>query len=151
MRRTIEVDGRWSPPGTVQTNGGVGARVEAAIGSSVHSRSRRRVLVGIRDVVFHQEVLDHLERDPRFEVVGAVARPGALLQGIRGLIPDVTVACPVMVREVSHPSVGRTDNLLVVAEEMTVPVLREAIEAGAHGVFTWPEERDELSEEILRM
>ena len=117
--------------------------------SSVHPLSRRKVLVGIRDVNFHQEVLDHLERDPRFEVVGAVARPGALLQGIRSLDPDVTVACPVMVREVSHPSLSRTDNLMVVAEEMTVPVLRGAIDAGARGVFTWPDERDDLTEEIL--
>jgi pilus assembly protein CpaE len=119
--------------------------------SGIHPKSRRRVLVGIRDVGFHQEVLDHLERDPRLEVVGAVARPGALVQGIRGLGPDVTVACPVMVREISHPSVGHTDNLMIVAEEMTVPVLREAIDAGARGVFTWPDERDELAEEIIRV
>jgi pilus assembly protein CpaE len=124
--------------------------VESAVGADVHPRSRRRVLVGIRDVAFHQEVLDHLERDARLEVVGAVARPGALLQGIRGLVPDVTLACPVMVRELSHPAVGRTNNLMIVGEEMTVPVLREAIEAGAHGAFTWPDERDELTEEILR-
>jgi pilus assembly protein CpaE len=119
--------------------------------SGIHPMSRRRILVGIRDVVFHQEVLDHLARDPRLEVVGAVARPGALLQGIRGLGPEVTVACPVMLREISHPSVGHQDNLMVVAEEMTVPVLREAIDAGAHGVFTWPDERDELTEEIIRV
>jgi pilus assembly protein CpaE len=37
---------------------------------------------------------------------------------------------------------------LVVAEEMTVPVLREAIEAGARGIFAWPEERAELAAEI---
>jgi pilus assembly protein CpaE len=37
-----------------------------------------------------------------------------------------------------------------VAEEMTVPVLREAIEAGAYGVFAWPEERLELAEAVAR-
>jgi pilus assembly protein CpaE len=34
--------------------------------------------------------------------------------------------------------------LVVVAEEMTVPVLRAAIHAGAHAVFAWPEEREEF-------
>jgi pilus assembly protein CpaE len=31
---------------------------------------------------------------------------------------------------------------------MTVPVLRDAIEAGARGVFSWPEERRELADEL---
>jgi Flp pilus assembly CpaE family ATPase len=111
---------------------------------------RGRVLLGIRNLAFHQEVLDHLARDPRLEVVGAATWPGDLLKLMREVAPDVTVACPVMVHEVRHPAVGAAPNLMVVAEEMTVPVLREAIEAGAHGVFAWPEERDELSEEIAR-
>jgi Flp pilus assembly CpaE family ATPase len=147
-------NGELSPaaePDATSDSGSVATRVRASLGSATPPHSRGRVLLGIRDVAFHQEVLDHLGRDARLEVVGAVARPGALLQGMRDLAPDVTVACPVMVREISHPAVGRAPNLLVVAEEMTVPVLREAIEAGAHGVFAWPEEREELSEEIARL
>jgi Flp pilus assembly CpaE family ATPase len=115
---------------------------------TAHRSPRRRVLLGIRDLVFHQEVLDHLERDARLEVVAAVTWPGALIQGMSDLAPDVTVACPAMVRETRHPAVGPTPNLMVVAEEMTVPVLRDAIEAGARGVFAWPEERRELAEEL---
>jgi pilus assembly protein CpaE len=38
--------------------------------------------------------------------------------------------------------------LIVVAEEMTVPVLREAIDARAAGVFAWPGERAELVDAI---
>jgi Flp pilus assembly CpaE family ATPase len=115
---------------------------------SVHRSPRRRVLLGVRDLVFHQEVLDHLERDARLEVVAAVRWPGALIQGMADLAPDATVACPAMARETRHPAVGPTANLMVVAEEMTVPVLRDAIEAGARGVFAWPEERGELAEEL---
>ena len=117
-------------------------------GETIHRSPRRRVLLGIRDLVFHQEVLDHLERDARLEVVAAVTWPGALIQGMADLAPDVTVACPSMARETRHPAVGPTPNLMVVAEEMTVPVLRDAIEAGARGVFAWPEERGELAEEL---
>jgi pilus assembly protein CpaE len=134
--RRADVDGSAHP------------RIEAPLAPSVRPRSHRRVLLGIRDLVFQQEVLDHLERDPRLEVVAAVAWPGALVQAMRDLTPDVTIACPTMVREIRHPAVGPPQPLMVVAEEMTVPVLREAIEAGAHGVFAWPDERAELAEEI---
>ncbi|MGH2554386.1 MAG: AAA family ATPase [Actinomycetota bacterium] len=117
-------------------------------GTDVNSPLRGRVLLGIRDLVFHQEVLDHLERDARLDVVGAVTQPHALVHRMRELGPDVTVACPSTARELRHPAVVRPPNLMIVAEEMTVPVLRDAIEVGAQGVFAWPDERDELSEEI---
>ncbi len=142
------VDHELKMPRWADVDGSVQPRIEAPLARSVHPRSHRRVLLGIRDLVFQQEVLDHLERDPRLEVVAAVAWPGALVQAMRDLTPDVTIACPTMVREINHPAVSPAQPLIVVAEEMTVPVLREAIEAGAHGVFAWPEERAELAEEI---
>jgi pilus assembly protein CpaE len=120
----------------------------AGAGTDLIPRFRGRVLLGIRDLVFHQEVLDHLERDARLDVVGAVTQPQALVHRMRELGPDVTVACPSTARELRHPAVVRPPNLMIVAEEMTVPVLRDAIEVGAQGVFAWPDERDELSEEI---
>jgi pilus assembly protein CpaE len=56
-----------------------------------------------------------------------------------------------MGRELSHPATSRrARSVLLVAEEMTVPVLREAIDSGAHGVFAWPEERLDLAEAIVR-
>jgi Flp pilus assembly CpaE family ATPase len=120
----------------------------SSAGADVNGRFRSRVLLGIRDLVFHQEVLDHLERDARVDVVGAVTQPHTLVQRMRELGPDVTVACSSTARELRHPAVVRPPNLMIVAEEMTVPVLRDAIDVGAQGVFAWPDERDELSEEI---
>jgi pilus assembly protein CpaE len=111
--------------------------------------ARTRILIAIRDMGFHQEVLDFFERDPRVDVVGAVMQPDALFRVEQKLSPDVVIACPVLTREVQHPSAsGRTRNLLVVGEEMTVPLLRDAIDAAAKAVFAWPEERDELARAI---
>ncbi|HXF57180.1 MAG TPA: hypothetical protein VNO34_06350 [Actinomycetota bacterium] len=110
-----------------------------------------RIVVGVRDVALHQEVLDFLVRDPRIEVVGAATAPDRLLELAREGGPDAVVLCPLLAREVRHPSsLGRLPSVLLVAEEMTVPVLREAIDTGAEGVFAWPEEREELAGAIAR-
>jgi Flp pilus assembly CpaE family ATPase len=112
-------------------------------------KRRARILVAIRDLAFHQEVLDFLERDPRMDVVGAVTRPEALFRLELTTTHEATVVCPVLTRDVRHPAVGARDrNLFVVGEEMTVPLLRDAIDAGAKGVFAWPEERDDLARTI---
>ncbi|HEV8420470.1 MAG TPA: AAA family ATPase [Actinomycetota bacterium] len=111
--------------------------------------SRIRTLLAIHDLAFHQEVLDFLERDPRVDVVGAVAQPEAFFRLERTANPSVTVTCPVLTREVQHPSSdGRPRTLLVVGEEMSVTMLRDAIDAGAKAVFAWPEERDDLARAI---
>jgi pilus assembly protein CpaE len=113
---------------------------------------RTRVLLAINDLGFHQEVLDFLERDPRVDVVGAVARPDALFQLEARIGSDITVVCPVLAREGRHPAArSRRHSVLVVGQEMTVPLLRDAIEAGAKGVFAWPEERDELVRTIAAL
>jgi len=110
---------------------------------------RTRVLIAIQDLAFHQEVLDFLERDARIDVVGAVTQPEALFRLERTATPNVTVTCPVLTRDVRHPSsAGRRANLLVVGEEMTVTMLRDAIDAEARAVFAWPEERDDLARSI---
>jgi pilus assembly protein CpaE len=123
---------------------------EADIPSHGKGRRRRtRILIAIRDMAFHQEVLDFFERDPVVEVVGAVTQPDALFRVEQKMGPDVVIVCPTLSREVQHPSIGgRTRNLLIVGEEMTVPLLRDAIDAGAKAVFAWPEERDELARAI---
>jgi pilus assembly protein CpaE len=123
---------------------------------SVHDRRPRtgrsiqaRALLAIADLGLHQEVLDFLERDPRVSVVGAVTQPDALLR-LANTAPDATVVCPAIARALRHPAAnGRAPGLLVVAEEMTVPVLRESIEAGARAVFAWPAERQELVRTIV--
>jgi pilus assembly protein CpaE len=95
-------------------------------------------------------VLDFLEREPRLRVVGSITEPDALFRLASTANPNVTVVCPMIGRDLRHPAAnGRAPHLLLVGEEMTVPVLREAIEAGVRGVFAWPEERQELVRTIV--
>ena len=109
------------------------------------SRARTRVVIAIQDVAFHQEVQDFLGRDSRFEIVAAAVDAEDLPEITAERRPDVTVTCPVVARELREAGAQEvTDPLVVVAEEMTIPVLRTAIDVGAHAVFAWPEERDEL-------
>ena len=113
------------------------------------AQRRPRVVVGIRDLGFHQEVLDWIERDPRIDVVGAAADPERFVQFRGQGPPDLYVVCPQLAHELRHPAARRQlSPVLLVAQEMTVPVLREALELGAVGVFAWPEERGELADAI---
>jgi Flp pilus assembly CpaE family ATPase len=114
--------------------------------------ARPRMLLGIADLGFHQEVLDFLGRDPRLEVAGAATDPNRLASLLAPGNSDAVLVCPTMSRGLRHPVLrGRGNPLLVVCEEMTVPVLREAIESHAHAVFCWPEERDELAKAIIEL
>src|SRR6266540_4028111 len=150
MQDMTEERHSWPMSGSLGQNGDQVAvdTGERLSDSTFQQRSRPKVVLGIRDLVFHQEVLDYLERDPRLDVVAAVRWPGALVQAMSDLAPDMTVACPAMVREMRHPAVVPSSQLIVVAEEMTVPILRAAIDVGARWVFAWPEERAELAAEI---
>jgi methylmalonyl-CoA mutase cobalamin-binding subunit len=113
-------------------------------------RGTTKIAIGIRDVEFHQQVQDFIGRDPRFEIVGAAVDGDRLVSVLSERGPDAAVLCPTLARELRHPALqGAGRPLVVVAEEMTVPVLREAIEAGAAAVFSWPEERDELARSAL--
>ena len=109
-----------------------------------------KVAVGIRDLRFHQEVLDWIERDARLDVVGAVSDPESLVRLRAQHAVDVSVACPQIAHELRHPATRQdTSILLLVAQEMTVPLLRDAIDLGSQGVFAWPEERVELTNTIV--
>jgi pilus assembly protein CpaE len=109
-----------------------------------------RAAIAIGDVGFHHEVLDYVGRQPGLEVVASVtdegrsgswARPGVLTEA------DILLVCPMFAREVAHAD-GPAPPVFLVAQEMTVPVLRTAIEAGAQGAFCWPEERADLVDAI---
>jgi Flp pilus assembly CpaE family ATPase len=114
-------------------------------------RRRTRVVLGIHDLALHQEVLDFLERDPRIDVAAAVADGAGFIRSVADLPADIGVSCPVITREVRILGVGpEHPRTVVVAEEMTVPVLRDAIELGADGVYSWPEERDDLADALAR-
>jgi pilus assembly protein CpaE len=105
-----------------------------------------RVILGIHDMGLHQEVLDLLERDSRVEVLAALSDPERLVRAVIEWEPDATVVCPTVAREMRHPAlIGRSAGTVLVAQEMTVPILREAIDAGALAVYAWPEERKELA------
>jgi len=109
------------------------------------------VVVGIRDIAFHQEVLDFLERDPRIDVAGSATEPMGVLKLLADVGSDAAVVCPALVTDLRHPAAGqRLPNVIVVAEEITVPILRDAIDAEARGVFAWPHERGELSDMLAR-
>ena len=109
------------------------------------------VVIGIKDLALHQEVLDFLDRDPRLSVAGAVTDPHRLMSLLRDIEPDATLLCPTFTAEFRLSSRrGRLVNPVVLAEEMTIPLLRDAIAAGAHGVFAWPEEREELADALAR-
>jgi Flp pilus assembly CpaE family ATPase len=111
-----------------------------------------RVLLGVADVAFQQEVLDFLGRDSRVDVAGATDdAPSLRALATEGSF-DALVVSPELI---PAARCGSTDGgegvLVVVAAEMTVPVLREAIEAGAHAVHAWPEERSDLAETLIRL
>lgn len=152
----MEDDSKWTRNHQIMSIGSVTVKGHGPVADepstpSLHQRRgrRTRILIAIRDMGFHQEVLDFFERDPRVDVVGAVTQPDVLFRIEQKMAPDVVIVCPVLTRELQHPSVGgRTRNLLVVGEEMTVPLLRDAIDAGAKAVFAWPEERGELARAI---
>ncbi len=109
------------------------------------------VVIGIKDLALHQEVLDFLDRDPRLNVAGAVTDPHRLMTLMRDIEPDVTLLCPTFTEEFRHTARrGRLVNPVVLTEEITIPLLRDAIAAGAHGVFAWPEEREELADVLAR-
>jgi pilus assembly protein CpaE len=109
-----------------------------------------RVAIAVGDAGLHQEVLDHLDRQPRISVVASLAdseQLGAWRLGPRGRAIDVLVACPTVTRGLAREGIADV-RVLVVAQELTVPVLRTAIGAGAHGVFCWPAERADLAHAI---
>jgi cellulose biosynthesis protein BcsQ len=114
------------------------------------ARARVRVAVAIREPAFHREVFDHLTRQPSIDVVSSLTDPedvrtrvGSWTSGI-----DAIVVCPTVARSLADRIDEPHPPVFLVAEEMTVPVLRTAIEVGAQGAFCWPEERADLSQAI---
>ncbi len=117
-------------------------------------RRRTRVAIGIQDLAFHHEVLDFLDRDPRMDIVGAVGDPDRFPGLLSSMHPDVALSCPSVgraLRAATAENLKAPVPVMQVAEEMTVPVLRDAIDAGAAGVFSWPEERSQLAEALASM
>src|SRR5262249_24224899 len=100
---------------------------------------------------FHHEVLDYVGRQPGLEIVASITDEGPAtgLWSPSGSLTeaDVLLVCPSFGRDVARAA-GAAPAVLLVGQEMTVPVLRTAIDAGAQGAFCWPEERVDLIEAI---
>jgi pilus assembly protein CpaE len=126
-----------------------GAVLEDIERSWASSHTATRIAVGIHDLGLHQEVQDFLGRDPKLELVGAAADADRLVAMLGERSPDVALVCPTIGRELRHPAVRSSGcPVVVVAEEVTVPILRGAIEAGAQAVFGWPDERAQLARSL---
>jgi pilus assembly protein CpaE len=110
------------------------------VGSVIH------VAIAIRDLAFHQEVLDFLGRQPGIEVVSSHTDASELPEAwvSANVRPDAIIVCPTAGRALAARA-EYVPHVFLVAEEMTVPALRSAIEAGAQGAFCWPEERADLA------
>lgn len=111
---------------------------------------RTNVVIGIGDLGLHQEVLDFLERDPRVDVIGATAEPESLAGRIQETPGSTAVVCGDLLGRLARTLPAGPHPLFVVTQEMTVPILRDAVEAGARGVFAWPSEREDLGREVRR-
>jgi len=114
-----------------------------------------RVLVAVRDLALQQEVLDFLGRDGRIDVVAATTGPAEIPGMVERSDVDAVVCCAELARAVSRvPSrrgsgdVERSPVLHVVTGELTVPVLRLAVDIGARGAYRWPEEREDLVDRV---
>jgi Flp pilus assembly CpaE family ATPase len=111
---------------------------------------KARILLGIADVAFHQEVLDFVGRDARLELVGSTFVADSLTGPSADHRADAVVLCPTIAARIPAADVDGLPAVLLVAQEMTVPALRVAIDVGAQGAFCWPEERGDLLEVAAR-
>jgi Flp pilus assembly CpaE family ATPase len=137
-----------------------GIRIQKDSDPKLLHPSLTRVLVAIRDLPLHQEVLDFVTRDGRIDVVGALTDASQLRSGLGHAVADAVICCPnlasaVAVAPPSRPrSPERPDGIAprvyLVGQELTIPALRQAIAAGVAGAYRWPEERDALGDQLRR-
>ena len=105
-----------------------------------------RVVIAAGDADLQHEILDFLDRDPHVEVVGVATDASAIAALVEGTEASAVLADATVAAELSSSPDGSPDvALLVATDELTVPVLRRAIEVGAAGAYSWPSERHELA------
>lgn len=116
--------------------------------------SLARVVVAIRDLPLHQEVLDFAVRDGRIDVVASMTEAGTLGPALVAGAVDAVICCPEIAAGIAEadawllgPSRPR---VCVVGPDLNVPMLRSAIALGAEGAFRWPEERHALAQLVRR-
>jgi MinD-like ATPase involved in chromosome partitioning or flagellar assembly len=146
LERVDVIDPGDRPDRFAEENGP--ATGQAIVGAAAGVRVR--AVIGIDDLGLHQQVLDHLGRDPRIEVVATLtdlesARFGAGDWAGCVLVATVEMAATV-VGSPSAPPAG----LVIVNHDLDVPTLRSAISLGAVGAFAWPSEREQLARQVRR-
>jgi len=105
------------------------------------------VALGFEELGLSEEVLHFLEHDPAFRVVGtATDRPG-LTRLVREAHPATVVGSPALLAGADGDGAVR----LAVSERESIGALRDAIRAGAAGFYRWPEERQSLTSDALRL
>jgi Flp pilus assembly CpaE family ATPase len=126
-------------------------------GTTLLHPSLARVVVAIRDLPLHQEVLDFVARDGRIDVVASMTDAGPLAAALRAGAVDAVLCCPEIAAALADDEAAgspRADverpRFCVVGPELTVPMLRRAIALGADAALRWPEERQALVEQIRR-
>jgi Flp pilus assembly CpaE family ATPase len=118
--------------------------------------SLTRVVVAIRDLALHQEVLDFVARDGRVDVAGAATDVVQLERAMRQGTIDAVICCGHLAAQIDDPgrlASGDGDHapqVHLVSPELTVADLRRAIQLGAAGAFRWPEERNALGRQLHR-
>jgi len=127
---------------------------ESSLATLLHP-SLTRVLVAVGDLALHQEVLDYLGRDGRVDVAAATTAAAEVPRLVERSGVDAIVCCPDLARAASRRTTWRAGHdghrapdVHLLAGELTVPVLRLAVDVGVRGAYRWPEEREELADRI---
>ncbi len=139
--------GRDIPEALLRSNGARGADQSAGhplapVGAG--PARNVRVALAIREEALRREVLDFLGRSPGVDIARSVVTAEGLAKVTDVVDPPVMVLCPQMVAQAPDRAGTSVCPILVVTQEMTVGVLREAIRVGAQGVFEWPVDRAEI-------
>jgi pilus assembly protein CpaE len=100
-----------------------------------------RVVLALEAPDVVEEVMHFLDRSGSARVVATAQDDRQLAAAIRQLEPDAVVAQPSLV----NPAEVRGPSLLALDTRESVASLRAAIEAGAHGFYLWPADRDALA------
>ena len=100
-----------------------------------------RVVLALEAPDVVEEVMHFLDRSGSARVVATAQDDRQLAAAIRQLEPDAVVAQPSLV----DPAGVRGTSLLALDTRESVASLRAAIQAGAHGFYLWPADRDALA------
>lgn len=103
-----------------------------------------RVVLALEVPAVAEEVLHYLDRSGLARVVATATDDRQLAEAVRQTEPDLVVAQP------SLASAARGSAVVALDGRESVGALRAALEAGAHGFFVWPGDRERLLGTVAR-